>query len=228
MLNKELIFFGCSHSNLNWKKYLNLDDFNIINYSESGASNELILSKVKSWIIENYENCENKILIIQLSYLNRKRVYFEPNNTFLNLHGIGSIGEKIVKEYYCNWIKYFFNYEKEFEKLILELKILKKLLFSKNIKHILFFWEGIDGSEIKMEYNDRIINIDSIIEKKLVSDLDLLTFDDETIFANKWAEKNKLRLCDIRDIDDVHLSDEGNYKLAKIIKNKILKNEISN
>ena len=70
-MNKEIIFFGCSHSCYNWNEIINIPEYSHINLAESGSSNELILNKIKNWLIENKENYENKILVIQFSYLIR-------------------------------------------------------------------------------------------------------------------------------------------------------------
>lgn len=231
-MNKEIIFFGCSHSYYNWNEIINIPEYSHINLAESGSSNELILNKIKNWLIENKENYENKILVIQFSYLNRKSIFFDINETEYKLNGINAIfsnytelsdeNKKIISKYYEDWISYFFNLNYEFKKLLVEIEILKKLFDLIGIKYVWYLFDGVNLNEL------------GGIDKKLQNtklDFNLEKFNfikfENTFFCSEYAEMSKIRNCDIiPESFDTHLHHIGRKIVGNIIKETINKNLI--
>jgi hypothetical protein len=231
-MNKEIVFFGCSHSYYNWNEIINIPEYSHINLAESGSSNELILNKIKNWLIENKENYENKILVIQFSYLNRKNIFFDINETEYKLHGINAIfsnytelsdeNKKIISKYYEDWINYFFNLNYEFKKLLVEIEILKKLFDLIGIKYVWYLFDGVNLNELG--------GIDKKLENtKLDFNLEKFNFIkfENTFFCSEYAEMSKIRNCDIiPESFDTHLHHIGRKMIGNIIKETINKNLI--
>ena len=226
MIN-ELVFFGCSHSVWDWDKLINIPNVKFTNHAEGGSSNELILKKIKKWIIENQNNYDNKVLVIQFSYLNRQHIFYEPTESEFKVHGFNQIqyhneiddfAKDKISKYYNLWLKWFFNPKYEFDKLLLEIQLLKKIFDDNGIKYVWYLFDNIAQEEINQNISYNTIEMYNVFDE-----LGFIKFDD-TYFCCDWAEKNKLRNCDAIDGGDKHLDHMfGRPELAKILKNNILK-----
>ncbi len=223
MIN-EFVFFGCSHSIMDWEKYWKTP-IKISCFAESGSSNELILKKLKTYLNDNWENIENKILVIQFTYFHRKHIFFDLTQKEHKLNGGNAIifnpeftteQRKILNNYYTDWLKYFYNGQYEFTQLVNELQFLKKVFELKKIKFVWYLWDDILYDEILFDKKDS--NKINFI-KDICNELNFIKFDEE-LTANKYVEKNKLRNCDISNTSDRHISELHKQKFIEIIKNK--------
>ncbi len=221
----ECVFFGCSHSVIDWEKYWETP-MKLSCFAESGSSNELILKKLKTYLNDNWEIIENKILVIQFTYFHRKHIFFDLTQKEYKLNGGNAIifnseftteQRDILKNHYTDWLKYFYNGQYEFTQLANELKFLKKVFELKNIKFIWYLWDDIHYEEIV--FNEKDTNKVDFI-KHICNELNFIKFDEE-ITANKYAEKNKLRNCDVSNTSDKHISELNKQKFIEIIKNEI-------
>jgi len=221
----EIVFFGCSHSVINWKSYCKLP-VSHTNHAESGSSNELILKKVKTYLNDNWDNLENKLLVIQFTYLHRKHVFFDLTQKEYKLNGISAINtnygfskenNQIVSQYYTDWLKYFYNSNYEFSNLLTELRLLKKILDLKGVKCIWYMWDDIQPEEIidKEKDTNRLDIIHNIFDE-----IGFFKFDGEYT-ASEYTRKHKLRNCDILDTTDTHISEDNKSRFVEILKNKI-------
>ena len=221
----EYVFFGCSHSVMNWEKYWKTP-IKISCLAEGGSSNKLILTKLKKYLNDNWETIENKILIIQFTYFHRKHIFFDLTSKEYKLNGFNAIkynynftkeNEEIVSKHYNDWLKYFYNGQYEFDNLVNELRILKKMFELKGIKFVWYLWDDVEYDEIVSNKKDS-----NKIEflKEICEELNFIKFDEE-LTASKYVEKDKLRNCDRPESGDKHISEENKEKFSQFIKIKI-------
>ena len=221
----ELVIFGCSHSVLDWQKYLNLE-IKCVCYAEGGSSNELILKKLKKYLNDNWDILQNKILIIQFTYLHRKHVFFDLTGKDYKLHGSNSIKNnygfseehnKIVGDYYDSWLKYFYNGGYEFLNLLNELRLLKKIFELKKVKYIWYLWDDVELNEIL--FNEKNTNKIKVVNE-IFDELSFTNFDNEYI-VSEFIKKNKWRNSDISNTSDSHIAEIYKKEFVEIIKTKI-------
>lgn len=221
----ELVIFGCSHSVLDWQKYLN-SEIKCVCYAEGGSSNELILKKLKKYLNDNWDILQNKILIIQFTYLHRRHVFFDLTDKDYKLHGGNSIKNnyqfseehnKIVGDYYDSWLKYFYNGRYEFLNLLNELRLLKKIFELKKVKYIWYLWDDVELNEIL--FNEKNTNKIKIVNE-IFEELSFTNFDNEYI-VSEFIKKNKWRNSDISNTSDSHIAEIYKKEFVEIIKTKI-------
>lgn len=221
----ELVIFGCSHSVLDWQKYLN-SEIKHVCYAEGGSSNELILKKLKNYLNNNWDVLENKIIIVQFTYLHRKHLFFDltkkeyklnGGNAIKNNYGLSEEHSEIVTNYYNDWLKYFYNGSYEFSNLLNELRLLKKIFDLKKVKYIWYLWDDVEFNEIL--FNKKNTNKIEIIND-IFKELSFTKFDNEYM-VSEFIKKNKWRNCDISNDPDSHIAEIYKNEFVEILKTKI-------
>lgn len=172
-------------------------DCNCFNYGVSRGSNELILKNLYEHT-KDIKDGGNILITIQTSILSRIMLYSVDDLQFITINGLTPDLSKHVFEYYELYIKYFFEVNKEYEKLLQNINVYSEYLKNKNID---FVWILGDAGSNTLQESKYIISFEG-------SDLMSL------------GSTEKLRLCDLPNYpeNDAHFSVDGN----KIIANKIL------
>jgi len=165
------------------------------NLGISRASNGLILKTLYEKT-QNIENGSDLLVTVQTTLLSRIMVYDNEAKKFLTINNFDGI-LNYVKEYYKTYLRYFYNREIEYKKLLQNIDVYTKYLQSKNIDVVWLMYEAEDS---------------------LKSSKTVLTFDGTDLA--QFIANQKLRLLDLPNfpVNDTHFSVEGH----KVIANRII------
>lgn len=186
-------------------KLSKLMDIPYENLSESQSSNELIFKKLYNRFVNNTDNI---LLVLQTTFFGRKHIWNSNTNKYYkmsgsNLHGKveneSIVPSNDINQFYENYLGYFYN-ELDDEKDVFNMAdVYNSFLKEKNVTMVLL-------PLFKIKHKNFTKNT------LLFDNLDLQSF----------AEVNKLRISDLNiNINDFHLSDEGNELIARKIYNFI-------
>ena len=187
-------------------KFLNCD---YINLSESQSANDLIFKKIFDYFKTENLSDKNILFVGQISMFSRQYVYYEKTKSFKKLNKIDFSAPpfhnedeyKELFEYYKNYLSFIYNEEYALEMVERNIELLTNWLNNKNIDCI---WLSYDGTP------------EQFIESKT-----FIKFDGDNLGA--YIGKNKLRLCDIPELEtgDLHMSIEGHKIVAEKIYKKL-------
>lgn len=179
------------------------------NFGESMSSNDLIFKKIYEYFKEYQPDNGNILVIGQISMLSRQYVYYDYLKKYMKLNRLifsdpPFLNQEINRplfNYYENYLSFIYNEEEAYNNVLKNIDLYSNWLNSKKIDTI---WLSYDG------------NPNQFIESN-----NFIKFNGDNIGA--WAQKNKMRLCDIPNInsDDLHLSIEGHKIIANTIYEKI-------
>lgn len=187
------------------------------NYGISSGSNELIIKTLydivtNKGLTEEHplfsredlkgdrfltdDDYKNTFITIQFSVLSRILLYLVEDKRLEPING-AYYPKDYVNEFYEMYIKYFYDINVEYKKILHYIDVYSNFLTSKGIDHVFTFYETPTSS----------------IDKSKI----LVSFDGMDL--GKFAHENKLRICDIKELNfnDTHFSVEGN----KTVGNKI-------
>jgi len=182
-----------------------------INLAESRCPNDLIFQNIYNYF--NTKNIDKKILMVgQISLFSRLYLYYEKTKEYLKLNSLdfnlppfnSEDRYKELYQYYENYLSYVYNENLVYNKIIRDITTYTKWLESIGISCI---WLSYDGTPHQF------------LESK-----NFIKFNGDNLGA--WIEKNKLRLCDIPELEtgDLHMSIEGHELVAKKIYEHLNKN----
>lgn len=139
---------------------------------------------------------KNTFITVQFSIMNRILLYLVEDKRLEPING-GYYPKDYVNKLYEMYIKYFYDFNVEYQKALQYIDVYSNFLTSKGIDHLFTFYETPD---------------DSISTSKILASFDGM---DLNIFANK----HKLRIKDIKHLNfnDAHFTITGN----KLIANKL-------
>lgn len=165
------------------------------NFAVSGVSNSLIFKKLYEKT-QNVENGNDLLVTVQTTLLSRIMVYDIKQEKFLQISNFEGILDH-AKKYYEMYLRYFYNKEIEFKKLLQNIDVYTKYLQSKNIDVVWLMYEAEDS---------------------LKSSKTVLTFDGTNLA--QFIANQKLRLLDLPNfpVNDAHFSVDGH----KVIANRII------
>ena len=197
----------------NFIAYLSeLLDCSYVNLAESQSSNDLIFKKIHNYFrfIHNSEDKLKILFVGQLSMFTRQHIYYDYAKKYVKLNRAeftdapfyGSPEFKPLFDYYKNYLSFVYNEDKNISDLEKNIELYTTWLNSKDVDCI---WLSYDGNPNQFVESDNFIK-----------------FDGDNMGA--WAEKNKLRLCDISELntDDLHMSMEAHRIVADKIYKKLL------
>ncbi len=194
----------------NFIAYLSeLLDCKYINFGESQSSNDLIFKKTYEYF--NFINDASNVLFVgQLSMFTRQYIYYDYAKKFVKLNRgefsdapfYGSPEFKPLFDYYKNYLSFIYNEDNVIVNLEKDIDLYTIWLKNKNVDCI---WLSYDGAPNQFVESDNFIK-----------------FDGDNMGA--WAEKNKLRLCDLAELKtgDLHMNIEAHKLVAQKIYNKIV------
>jgi hypothetical protein len=170
----------------------------------AGSSNELIFENIFNYF--NNKKIDKKILMVgQISIFSRIHVYYEKTKEFKKLNQLdfnsppfnGQDKYKELYQYYETYLKYIYNSDVVYNKIVRDITIYTNWLESMGIDCI---WLSYDGES-----------------KHFLETKNFIKFNGNNL--SEWLENNKLRLCDITELetDDLHISIQGHKEIAERI-----------
>lgn len=184
---------------------------NYINLGESMSSNDLIFRKIYDYFrFVNLDENINILFVGQLSMFSRQYVYYDYAKKFVKLNRpefsdppfYGSPEFKPLYDYYKNYLSFIYNEDDTVLNLEKNIELYTNYLKNKNVDCI---WLAYDGTPTQFTESDNFIK-----------------FNGDNLGA--FIEKNKLRLCDISELEtgDLHMTIEGHKIVAEKIYKKLL------
>lgn len=169
-------------------------DCKVENYGISCGSNELMFKNLYNRFC-NYNSDEHILVTLQSTILSRMLLNFTGDDKSININGPHGV-TGTAKTYYELYFTWFFNRQKEYEKLLQNLEVYTQWLKSKNIDVVWLLYE----TPSSLPANDCVVNLDN---KTLT----------------EYARVNNLRLSDLPNFpySDTHLSLYGNECVANKI-----------
>lgn len=173
------------------------------NLSESQSSNKLIFRKIHKRFADNTDNI---LLVLQTTFFSRKHIWNSNINKYNKMSG-GVLNGKLsndsvdivgdINNFYGQYLSYFYNELDDERDVFNMVDVYNSFLKEKNVTMVVL-------PLMKIMYKNFTKNT------LLFDNLDLQSF----------AEKNKLRISDLNiNINDLHLSNEGNELIARKIYN---------
>jgi len=185
---------------------------NYINFGESMASNDLIFRKIYDYFrFSNHMDENVNILFVgQLSMFQRMHIYYDYAKRFTKLNRVeftdppfyGSSEFKPLYDFYKNYLSFIYNENDIVYNLERNMDLYTNYLENKNVDCI---WLSYDGTT-----------------QQFVDSNNFIKFNGDNLGA--FIEKNKLRLCDVNELNtgDLHISIKGHKIVAEKIYKKLL------
>jgi len=213
-------------------------DYETINQSVAGSSNDAIVRRVLRKVIELLENNqpENLFVIVGWTSPERKDFYYKNNHGSWETIYPAQLeqdfdyddeSKKELKQFYKIYLKYFWNREEYLERYIQQNLIIHYFLQDKGIKHLFFdaFYESKDGG--LWDSKDLLDTLSNQISNRTFSDkLQKEFIELRNKFFIKISMQKYLSSYSQKDLfDGNHPSTQGHKLWAKNI-NKIIKSVI--
>lgn len=173
----------------------NLMDCSYENFGISRGANELIFKM----LYENTKNTSSDVLItVQTSILSRILLYSLDTDKFETVNGLEHNPSQSITDYYEMYVKYFFNRNIEYQKLLQSIEVYTEYFKNRNVDIVWIIGESDNGFVKTSKY--------------------IVSFENKDL--HNYADNYKLRLRHLPNYptDDSHFSENGN----KIIAEKIL------
>ncbi len=187
-----------------------------INDSQSGGGIERIIRTTQNFIAENWENKDNTLIVLELADFSRLEFYSNTFNDFLLFnYTVHPEDNKVDDWFVCrDYSKRSYsddnNQLRNVFKGIVEETLTPKIVFQKLTRDLINFLSFLKLNNFNFYITDDL-NYELIgIKEKLFSEY-VLPFGS----PYNWAEKNRGRIVDEIDINDVHPGLLGHRAYAK-------------
>lgn len=234
---------SCIDDLINLLKQKGYENILIRNIAWSGNSNDKIIDDVYREAELDSKQNQEFIYIIQYSYLNR---LWLPNKINMIFHSAlldektGEWPPNIPNEYkpylknmYESFLTCFYDDELYFNELIKKIDFLKSYLDSKKIKFIHFLWDTISSPEEMVKSRNEFHNV--YINNQLktgttnrsqyikLKELELIEFEENIFNFSRISFDKKITNWHTFGGGnyDLHLTENGNQYLGKILLNKL-------